>query len=768
MQLLSRMSALKLSPLGDVEIVEKSARRTSWRFTGSDPSFIVRLRRPLVPGQYRLDLVDPEIETDGLNVKLYLDTGSDFSEVEIVSFRLSENVPYCIFEIERPVHRLRLDPHDAPGALSVGMISLSRLSTPFSKIARVSRAAANRVNSLDDVRRLLGKSYSVLKKDGIVGLRQALGRSLAREAREITGASYAEWVRRYDTFTADEIETMRQMALDLVDPPLISVVMPVYNAPEDLLREAIESVRGQAYQNWQLCIADDASTDRRVRTVLEEFSALDSRIEVVFREQNGHISEASNSALALVKGDWFALLDHDDLLRPNALLEVALEISRHPDAALIYSDEDKIDGKGERYDPFFKPNFSLEMFRAHNYFNHLTVHKTALVRSLGGWRKGYEGSQDYDLNLRVIETQPIAAIRHIPKILYHWRAAAGSTASAGSEKGYAYSAGFRALEDHAKRLGSGARVEEVAGLPFYRYRPHIPQPEPLVSLIIPTRDRFELIKGCVDSILEKTIYSNYEILIVDNGSTDPDTLAYFESLSDESRVRNLSYDHPFNYSAINNYAAGFARGEILGLINNDIEVISPDWLDEMVSFATDPEIGCVGAKLLYANRTLQHGGVILGVGGVAAHSHGATSDLDAGYFGRLAVASNYSAVTAACMLVRKETFEIIGGLNEADLAIAFNDVDFCIRVRDLGLRNVFTPFATLYHLESVSRGAEDTPEKYERFRNEVEYMMKSWRTQLKEDPFYSPNLTISAVNFSLAFPPRVSKLPQTVPVQSSD
>jgi GT2 family glycosyltransferase len=406
-----------------------------------------------------------------------------------------------------------------------------------------------------------------------------------------------------------------------------------------------------------------------------------------------------------------------------------------------------MDAGGRRYDPYFKPDFSRELFRSQNYLNHLTVHRAENIRAVGGWRPGFEGSQDYDLNLRVMERIDPRAIRHIPKVLYHWRAAEGSTAASGSEKTYAYDAGFKALDEHARRTGLNAVVEAAPDTPFYRVRLLLPERRPLVSLIIPTRDRVDLLKGCVESILSRTIYENYEIIVIDNNSREPETQAYLAQLRQRANARVLSYAGSFNYSAINNFAVGHASGEIVGLINNDIEAISPEWLGEMVSWAVQPDIGCVGAKLYYADQRIQHAGVILGLGGVAGHSHKYASREDPGYFYRLKVVQNLSAVTGACLLVRKEIYDAVGGLNERDLKIAFNDVDFCLRVREAGYSNVWTPYAELYHLESMSRGLEDDLEKIRRFQSEIAYMKERWA--LENDPFYSPNLTRDREDFSI-------------------
>ena len=594
--------------------------------------------------------------------------------------------------------------------------------------------------------------------------------------------SYERWVTTYDTLTNDRLSAQRESSRHLPRRPLISIVMPVYNTPEKWLTKAIASVGEQTYSNWELCIADDASPAPHVRPLLEYYAAADPRIKVCFREKNGHISAASNSAIALATGEFIALLDHDDELTPHALYEIAMAHNADPAADFFYSDEDKIDEEGHRHEPYFKPDFLPDLFLGQNYTSHLTVYRAALVREAGGFRVGYEGSQDWDLALRIVGLiDDPARIRHIPKVLYHWRAIPGSTALLSSEKNYPVKAAHRALTDHFARLKQPVEILPVPG-DHWRVKYPLPASPPLVSLLIPTRNGLKFLQRCVDSILEKTTYPNYEVLIIDNGSDDPATLAYLASLPGRSLLagdpapsasgpstlnsqlstanhartaRVIRYDAPFNYSAINNFAASHARGTVLGLLNNDLEVIHGDWLDEMVSQALRPQIGCVGAMLYYPNETIQHAGVIIGLGGVAGHAFRDFPRRTEGVFNRARLVQNYGAVTAACLVVRKEIFDQVQGLDAKNLAVAFNDIDFCLRVRAAGYRNLWTPFAELYHHESVSRGAEDTPEKHERFRLEVEYMMKRWEKELKHDPAYNPNLTLELTDFTLAAPPRL-------------
>ncbi len=566
--------------------------------------------------------------------------------------------------------------------------------------------------------------------------------------------SYEQWAATYDSHSRESIESLRQHASSLARKPLISILMPVYHRkPEDevWLRKAIDSVLNQAYPNWELCIADDASPASHVRPLLESLAKKDPRIRPVFRATNGHISAASNSALEIATGEFIALLDHDDELAPHALYEVAALLCTRPDTDLIYSDEDKIDEEGRRHEPYFKPDFLPDLFTAQNYLSHLSVYRAEVLRSVGGFRVGYEGSQDWDLALRVVERTTPSRIQHIPKVLYHWRAIPGSTAMLLSEKNYPVEAARRALSDHFQRIGERVELIPVPG-DHWRVKRPIPDLPPLVSLIIPSRNGLKLLSRCVDTILAKTDYPNYEIVIVDNGSDDPATLAYLQQIAGD-RVVVLRYDTPFNYSAINNHGVKHARGEIIGLLNNDLEIIHGDWLREMVSQAVRPEIGCVGAMLYYPNETIQHAGVIIGLGGVAGHGFRDFPRGTEGKFNRARLVQNYSSVTAACLVVRRAIFEQVGGLDE-ELAVAFNDIDFCLKVQQAGYRNLWTPFAECYHHESASRGAEDTPEKHERFRKEVETMLQRWKAQIAHDPAYNPNLTLELTDFSLAAPPR--------------
>lgn len=564
--------------------------------------------------------------------------------------------------------------------------------------------------------------------------------------------SYASWVARYDTLTAADLDVLRRQVQERPGTgPTVSILVPVYNTPEALLRRCIESVLAQTWPHWELCICDDASSDPGVARVLARAQAEDPRIRVVRRDSNGHISAASNDALALATGEWVALLDHDDELRPYALQLMVQALEKVPGARFGYSDEDKIDADGRRFDPYFKPAWDRELLLGQNYLCHFSVVSAALVREVGGFRRGFEGSQDHDLFLRCTARLDDAQVVHVPRVLYHWRAVRGSTALGHAQKDYASEAGERAVADHLASVEPGARVETV-GPGHYRVRRPLPEPAPRVTVIVPTRDRLDLLRTCVESLLQRTRYPAFDVLVVDNQSREPETLDYLQQLAGRDRVRVMTHDQPFNYSAINNRAVASCDAPVVCLLNNDIEVIDGDWLGEMVARAMAPRCGAVGARLLYPDRSLQHAGVVLGVMGVANHAWCGLPADHPGHGGRARVAQQFSAVTGACLVVRRSAWEAVGGLDES-LAVAFNDIDFCLRLRRRGYVNVWTPFATLVHHESASRGRDTDPVRAARFLSEVRTMEARWAAELAADPAYNPNLTLDGTDFGLAFPP---------------
>ena len=602
--------------------------------------------------------------------------------------------------------------------------------------------------------RVLKKSHARYKKHGYQGMIERLNqehRKLYPHIQTYRESDYQLWISQ------NEKDILQTKMLEYT--PLVSIITPVYNTDEKILAKMIESVISQTYTNWEFCIADDASTSTKTIKTLKTYEKKYQNIKVVYRKSNGHISQASNSALSLASGEYVAFLDHDDMLSPNAVYEMVKKLNENRDLKLIYSDEDKIDENDNRFNPHFKSGWNPDMFFSQNYITHLTFLKKDVLNSIGGFREGYEGSQDYDLLLRSLEYIKENEIGRVEKILYHWRAIKGSTASGSGEKEYAHKAGLKALQDFFAKKDEYITVED--GLLPNTYKVNYPilrhseldsesNPSyPLVTLLIPTRDSYDILQKCVESILEKTTYPNYEIIILDNETTCKKTLAYFEKIQSNPKVTILEYHKPFNYSAINNYGIKYATGDIIGLINNDVEVISKGWLSEMVQHAIREEIGAVGAKLYYDNDTIQHAGVVLGIGGVAGHSHKYFHKDEHGYFSRLKIIQNYSAVTGACLLVRKELYEEVGGLDEVNLKVAFNDVDFCMKLQEKGYRNLWTPYAELYHHESISRGSDESEEKQMRFQREVIYMKEKWLSKLEADFYYNHNLTNKHENFTL-------------------
>ncbi len=539
---------------------------------------------------------------------------------------------------------------------------------------------------------------------------------------------------------------MAQSLESLKYKPIISAIMPVYNPPKFYLETAIESVLNQVYPYWELCIADDASTKPEIFETLQKYAAQDPRIKLILRKENGHISRASNSALEIAKGDFIALLDHDDLLTRDALYEIASALNKAPDTDVFYSDEDKIEDDANLRDPFFKPDWCPDSLLSRMYIGHLVAYRSSLVREIEGFRVGFEGAQDYDLALRI--TEKTNKIIHIPKILYHWRVHPKSTASSLETKDYATNAAQKAISEAIHRRNEPGKVIPIAGgHHIVRYEIKDYQ---LVSIIIPTKDLADTLETCLSSIFEKTEYPNYEVILIDNGSVEDKTKELIAKWSkkEPNRFKPFLLDIPFNYSRINNYAVERAEGDYLLFLNNDTEVLTPDWLDGMVEQAQRSSIGAVGSLLLYPDSTIQHAGVITGLGGVAGHSHKHYHRTFPGYFYQIQTVNNYSAVTAACLMCRRQVFEAVGGFEER-LAVAFNDVDFCLKIKEQGYRNIYLPHVVLYHYESKSRGYEDNPVKKARFAKEIDYMKNKWKTALTIDPCYSKHLSDKTEDYAI-------------------
>ena len=567
------------------------------------------------------------------------------------------------------------------------------------------------------------------------------GRLFGKET--VAEGGYEAWFARHK---ADKRVLRRQKHASFAQKPLISIVIPLYCTPLPYLKELIESVRRQSYENWQLCLAD-GSPDDKAKEFLEKHYGREKRIVYQKLEENGGISVNTNAAAELAKGEYLMFCDHDDTLEPDALYEIVKAIN-DTDADVIYTDEDKVSMDGQHYfDPNFKPDFNLFRLRENNYICHIFVVRKSLTGETGMLRSEFDGAQDFDFILRCCEKAK--KITHIPRVLYHWRCHMDSTAADPSSKAYAYEAGRKAIREHYQRMGIDAKVDMTERPGWYRSHIKI-QGNPMVSIIIPNKDHTDDLELCLFSMSRKSTYRNYEVLIVENNSEKEETFEYYKKLPERyPKVRVLTWEKEFNYSAINNFAAEEAQGEYLLFLNNDVEILTPDWIEEMLQNCQQENVAAVGAKLYYPDDTIQHAGVVLGLGGIAGHIMCRASREDPGYFGRMISVQEISAVTAACMMVKKSEFDSVKGFDET-FQVAFNDIDLCMKFRAAGKKIVFTPYAELYHYESKSRGLEDTPEKQFRFDKEVKRFQEKWAQQLEMgDPYYSPNLSVTEGDCSL-------------------
>ena len=563
---------------------------------------------------------------------------------------------------------------------------------------------------------------------------------------------YGPW---YEAYVPDEAALEKQRHHHFEYSPLISVAVPTYRTPEKFLAQMIDSLLAQTYGNWELCIANGSPEDGAMKKVLEEYTKKDSRIRVSELTENKGIAGNTNAALEMARGEFVGLLDHDDLLAPNALYEIvrALDEDRTLDA--VYTDEDKVTTElDEHFQPHLKPDFNLDLLRSNNYICHFFVVRRSIVQKVGGFRQEFDGAQDHDFIFRCIETAE--KVGHIPEILYHWRTHKASTADNPASKMYAFDAGKRAIEAHLKRTGTEGTVSHTPDLGFFRVKYPV-QGQPLVSIIIPNKDEKETLKACIDSIREKTEYPNYEIIIVENNSTTDEIFQYYKELSQDPRIRLLRWKKEFNYSAINNYGVRHANGEYLLFLNNDVTVITPGWIRELLGVCQRPEVGAAGVKLIYPDDTIQHAGCVIGLGGIAGHMFVDMPANRTGYLHKASILQDMSAVTAACMMMKRTAFEEAGGFTEK-LSVAFNDVDLCLKVRKNHKLIVYDPYVQLYHMESKTRGAEDNKEKVRRFQEEIEYMRCQWIDILKKgDPYYNKNLSLTKWNYSLRPLPGMTK-----------
>ncbi len=695
-----------------------------WSASSEDPQLALQFSGRLPRGLCRVRFSISAGESV-LRSTMYFDNGSGFSEACAARFSLRSGAyADALVYIPLSIRRIRFDPSEAQDQFQISNFSIESLglwsTLKFILSERLSRG----------------------------GVRRRLG----ARARTVLGMPLDPDYQRFQSTNEPRLEDIRDSVEAHIEKfsrkSVFSILMPTWNTPVDVLERAIGSVSMQVYPHWELCIADDASTDIATKACLQKWAEQEPRIHLQLLSSNCGISEATNQALHFAGGDFVCFLDHDDELSPLALYHFAAEIDRRPELELIYSDEDKIDAKGRRVEPHFKTAWNPELLHGQNYITHLAAYRTQTVRDLGGLRQSTDGSQDHDLALRFEAQSDGQKVRHVPVVLYHWRSLAGSTARTRDAKVYAHSAGEQALRDRFS-IEPGTKVRSGELALTYRVDYALPEVAPRASIIIPTRDGYVHASRCIDSILSKTVYPDFEILLVNNQSRDAQTLRWLEHVNQNDTVRVIDFDAPFNYSAINNFAAEKARGSVLVLLNDDTEIISPDWLREMVSLAVRPDIGAVGAKLYYPEGSIQHAGVALGIGGVAGHTHWRFPKDDPGYLGRLKVRQAVSAVTGACLAVERQKFDAVGGLDAANLTIAFNDVDLCLKLSHQGWRNVWTPFAELYHFESISRGAEDTPEKVMRFNQEADWMKTRWGEKLNHDPYYHRCFSRTAQDMSL-------------------
>jgi GT2 family glycosyltransferase len=562
--------------------------------------------------------------------------------------------------------------------------------------------------------------------------------------------TYERWLERNDQRESDH-HLQRRLQRFFPYRPIVSLIVPTYDTHEMHLVAMLDSVIAQSYPNWELCIADDCSRAPHVREILDSYAARDPRIKIVYRTENGHISAASNSALEIATGEFIGLLDHDDLLAPDALFQNVLALNENAELDMLYSDEDKLAADGVCYEPFFKPDWAPETFLSRMYTCHFGVYRRSLIEAVGGFRVGYEGSQDYDLVLRV--TERTDRIHHIARILYHWRVHPLSAAMSTDAKPYAYLAAQRALAESLARRGEPGRIEHVEGCPGL-YIPHFDITRPgRVSIVIPTRDRADDLERCLRSVF-KSSWIDYEVVLVDNGTVEPDALKVMESWSrwDSTRVRVVRRDEPFNFSRLVNAGVEATTGSYIILLNNDTEIVTKSWIELMMEQAQRPSIGAVGCKLTFPDGTVQHAGIVLGLGGAAGHGHYKFNSFDHGYFGAIKTVNNYSAVTAACMMVRREAFDLAGGF-DPELSIAYNDVDFCLKLRAKGLRNVYLPHVEVRHFESASRGTDIDPARADRNLFEQELLIDRWNVRTTPDPYYNVNLALTDPDFRIAVVP---------------
>lgn len=694
-----------------------------WRTTTDRAAFVLR-SEPMPTGWAAIDFECDFRPVEGVPPRVVVETAD--GREEIVRLPAPEKGHIRgLMRLPRTVRKLRLEPNAVPGEIRLARMRLRLIGANEAAI-RLALPIAGQL--LMDPRRLFRAARKVgriFRRGGVVALRHGL----IDKAQAAVGDRYAEWHHHYGTLRGEDVAEIRSRVGDLATRPTLSFLLfaPRAATPDQVFR-TVASVQAQLYPEWRLWLAHEEE-----RSAGPDFS--DPRVQTL----DGAFESAAAACTAFLPqaGDFVAFLDAGDEIAPEAAFLIARAIATKATLDLIYCDEDRLLGGG-RAEPHFKPDWNPELLESWMYVGRLAAYRSSLVRECGGARPAFGSAWEYDLCLRV--SSRARAIHHVSRIAYHRASMPGVDPEAAAAA--------------LREARPGARVKPGLVPGTLDLRPALPHPAPLATLIIPTRDGFDYLDRCVQSIFGRTTYPAFEVLIVDNQSREPRVLELMERLAREGRARVLRHDRPFNYSEINNRAAKEARGDILVLLNNDVEIITPDWLDALVADAARPEIGAVGAKLLYPDDKLQHAGVLLGLGGVAGHIFRRLGRSEAAYFGRPQVRQAIGAVTAACLAVRKEAYEAVGGLDEVNLKVAFNDVDFCLKLLEAGFRNLYLPSVELYHHESVSRGQDDSPEKKARFNAEYSYLLRRWNGRLSTDPAHNPNLSLESFDIVAAFPPR--------------
>lgn len=736
------------------ELTGSDATSCDWMSTGERPAFDLEPESggDVVPKGWVY--IESRMIRRGAHLvaRLHVDTGAGFSDVEsfvIPATRLG-HVKHIV-RIPPEARRLRLSPMHGEGSVRVEFLRITQIT----RVEKVVRMAEWVIGDLIKFRKTnQARKYNLTWARLLTDLSGAYA-DCAKLRFHSVPMDYEAYVRKFDTLHQSDIAEIKQHIASFAKMPLISVLMPVCRISIDGLKPTIESVLGQVYENWELCVVVDEMHDPEVISYLKLVSEKDGRIKLAFRDAGGQISIAANDALEMAAGEFAMIIAPNDVVSPHALYFVALKENETGGLNIIYSDKDEIDWRGIRSNECFKSSWNPDLFLSHDLISYLAAYRTSILRKIGGFRVEFEGAQDYDLALRCVKVSGASQICHIPRVLYHTRRGKGPGCAAPDPDDSVGQAGHRALSDYFKdQPGVSVSRGHLAGT--YRVQYPLPIPAPRVTVIIPTRDGGPLLKKCIHSLLHGTSYENLEVIVVDNQSESQETVDYLQSLSAQGGVTVLKYDFPFNYSSINNFAVKYASGDILCFLNDDVEASEPNWLKEMVSHAWRPEIGAVGAKLLYADGFIQHAGVVIGIGGFAGHAHKLYPSTHPGYAGRAMLTQNFSAVTGACLVMRRDVFQAVGGFDEENLPVAFNDVDLCLRVREAGYRILWTPYAVLYHYESYSRGDDQmSSEKRARFNGEKSFMLSRWHTDQLDDPYYNENLTLDREDFTIANFPRI-------------